>query len=120
MFTVLIFSDGFACVDDDSIDVFLDRPKKTFGDSNGIFFTIGRPCVPCIADVGSIEAFLDQPKLNGGNSTGIFFPIEPSLIENSLVELGKTCFEVTEKSMHDSMYEIDNKIFCLIKYKKIS
>ena len=103
MFTVLIFSEGFACVD--SIDFFLDRPKKTFGDSTGIFFTIGRPCVPCIADMGSIEAFLDQPKLNGGNSTGIFFPIEPSLMEKSLVELGKTCFEVTEKSKHDSMYD---------------
>ena len=101
MFTVLIFTDGFACVDEDSIDVFLDRPKKPFGDSTGIFFTIGRPCIPCIADGGSIEAFLDQPKLNGGNSTGIFFTIEPSLMEKSLVELGKTCSEVTEKSNHD-------------------
>ena len=41
-------------------------------------------------------------------------------MEKSLVELGKTCFEVTEKSKHYGMYENDNKIFCLIKYKKIS
>ena len=27
-------------------------------------------------------------------------------MEKFLVELGKTCFEVTEKSKHDSMYDI--------------
>ena len=102
-------------VDGDSIDVFLDWPKKTFGDSTGIFFTIGRPCISCIGDAASIEAFLDRPelksgRLNCGNSTGIFFTIElESIMAKSLVELGKTCFEDTEKSKHDitsTMYDI--------------
>jgi hypothetical protein len=58
--------------------------------------------------VDSIEAFLDQPKLdsgrlNCGNSIGIFFSIElESSMVKSLVELGKTCFEDTEKSKHDN------------------